>query len=116
MATRSHSGSWIARGVHQTVWTGLLNGDFGDAVTEAMLPIHEVSCAGTFGAGGNVNLQGSNDGVAWSTMKDQGGTTLALGAAVTRLCQDNPLYIRPQVSAGDGTTSLTVTLISQGTP
>lgn len=84
-------------------WTPLANGDNG-----ARYELHNfidvtVQVFGTFGAGGSVQMEGSNDG----------GTNWAIiGSAITaaglvRLAAA-PKHIRPNVTNGDGSTALTV--------
>lgn len=74
-----------------------------------------VQVLGTFGAGGSVTLQGSNDGgTTWATLTDQGGNNLTFTAAGLKHVQQLTEYIRPLVTAGDGTTSLTVYVFFRG--
>ena len=74
---------------------------------------------GTAGAGGTAKLQGSNDG---ATVPVFGGITLALlrspdsvviSATGESLFQilESPVWIRPLVTAGDGTTNFTALLM-----
>ena len=68
-----------------------------------------VQVTGTFGTGGHVKVQGSNDGGAtWATLTDPQGNDLDFTAAkvemITELCE----LVKPIVTAGDGTTSLNV--------
>lgn len=62
---------------------------------------------GTFGTGGSVQLEGSNDGVNFYKLSAAAltapGVFAPLGPA------ERPKYIRPNVTAGDGTTSITIT-------
>jgi hypothetical protein len=86
------------------------------------LPLHRdisVHIFGTFGTGGTVLIQGSNEVAASPTSAmtlnsaDVDGTApypLSVTAAKLRQVLDAPVKIRPFVSAGDGTTSLTVIL------
>lgn len=68
---------------------------------------------GTFGAGGTIVIEGSNDGIAWATMTDQNGGNMSYTTATLKQMTEAPLYIRPRVTAGDATTSLTVVLVSR---
>ncbi len=65
---------------------------------------------GTWGAGGTLVLQGSNDGTTWFTLKDAGGTAISFTSDGLRQVLENPVYIRPFVSAGTG---VSVTAILQ---
>lgn len=106
MATRTQTtdaNSQLADGVLRT-WAGLLNGDNGDAGGSYITASFQVS--GTFGAGGSVSLQGSNDGANWYALSPTALT--AAGGFGTLGVAEHPRYIRPIVTAGDGTTNLTV--------
>lgn len=61
---------------------------------------------GTFGAAGSVQLEGSNDGLNWGKLSPAALTAAGCFAPLGN--NENPKYIRPHVTAGDGTTSLTV--------
>lgn len=98
--------------VNVTTWTALANGDTGAKVQFASHPDKTVHILGTFGSGGTVSLQGSNDGTNWVILTDPLGNAITLTAEGLKVVMENPLYIRPIVSAGDGTTDLTVILTS----
>ncbi|CAB4165266.1 hypothetical protein UFOVP821_32 [uncultured Caudovirales phage] len=98
-------------GVQLVTWSGLLNGDDGAPVE---LPTHadrSVQVTGTFGASGNVNIEGSNDGTNYATLSTPASVALAITAAGIKAVLELPRYIRPRVTAGDGTTALVVTLL-----
>lgn len=61
---------------------------------------------GTFGVGGSITLEGSNDGTNWFTLTDPQGNAITKTAAGLEVIEEGPRYIRPRVTAGDGTTSL----------
>lgn len=88
------------------VWTAIANGSQGDAASGPYV-YFSASAVGTFGVGGSVRLDGSNDGVNWFALSapalTAAGIFAALGAA------EHPRFIRPNVTAGDGTTAITVT-------
>lgn len=75
-----------------------------------------VQILGTFGVGGTVVIEGSNDGTNYVTLNDPAGAALSITAAGLKGIRENPAYIRPRVTAGDGTTSLTVTLAEAKRP
>jgi hypothetical protein len=66
---------------------------------------------GTFGAGGTVKLQGSNDGTNWYDLADPQGNAISKTAAGIEQILEMTQFVRPFVSAGDGTTSITATLV-----
>jgi hypothetical protein len=70
-----------------------------------------VQITGTFGAGGSITMQGSNDGTNWFALTDLQGNAITKTASAMELITEAPLYLRPLVTAGDGTTSLTVKLL-----
>jgi len=74
--------------------------------------IRSVQITGTFGAGGTCVIEGSNDGTNYATLADPQGNALSFTAAGIEAILENTKYIRPRVTAGDGTTSLTVTLLA----
>lgn len=68
---------------------------------------------GTWGAGGALVIEGSNDGTNYFTLTDQANAALTLSANALKTVRDTPLYIRPRVTAGDGTTNLVVVAAMQ---
>lgn len=66
---------------------------------------------GTFGVGGTIKLQGSNDGTNWYDLADAQGNAISKTAAGIEQVLEMTQFVRPYVSAGDGTTSLTATLV-----
>ena len=98
-------------------WTPLTNSgsdvgvpydDFGN--TDRSLQLN-----GTLGVAGACTIEGSNDGVNYFTLKDQGGNAMVLTALGLYGFQSGllPRYVRPRITAGDGTTSLTVILLAR---
>ncbi|MCW5745835.1 MAG: hypothetical protein KIT36_06515 [Alphaproteobacteria bacterium] len=113
MATRSaQSIADEERFVVRFRWTGLLNGDDGAPVKFGPFADRSVQVTGTFGAGGTLLMEGSNDGgTTWATLKDPLGANVSFTATGIKMVGDLPYQIRPRVSAGDGTTSLAVHLM-----
>lgn len=92
-------------------WTGLLNGDDGAPAQWVDFADRCFQVAGTFGTGGSCTIQGSNDGTNWSALADPQGNALTFTSQKIEQALELPRYVRPIVTAGDGTTSLTVTLV-----
>lgn len=95
-------------GQSTVVWSGIANGQSGTfAPSVSGYGKVFVQVTGTFGSGGSIELDGSNDRVNWvklsPTALTSAGFFAALGAA------EKPKYIRPACTAGDATTSLTIT-------
>ena len=66
-----------------------------------------VQVIGTFGAGGTIVVQGSNDGgTTWATLNDPQGSALSLTAAGVHSVQELSGLTRVNVTGGDGTTDL----------
>jgi hypothetical protein len=103
----------IGNNAHFVQWTPLLNGDSGAPFAMPGFADRSVQVTGTFGAGGTVLIEGSNDGVTYSTLSDPQGVALSVTAALLKEISQICKLIRPRVSAGDGTTSLSVTLLAR---
>ncbi|WP_104839725.1 hypothetical protein [Sinorhizobium fredii] len=94
-----------------TTWTGLLNGDTGAPFAAADWPIKTVQVTGTLGAGGSVRLEGTCDGSTWATLHMPDNNDLVFTALGIEKVLENPLLIRPAVTAGDGSTNLAVRVV-----
>lgn len=121
MATRSATTAGVAVETTQKIgemrhitWTGLLNGDVGAAVSLAEFADKSIQFTGTFGAGGTIVLQGSNDLTSptnWFTLTDPQTSSISKTAAALEQVIEQTVWVRPNVTAGDGTTSLTAKLL-----
>lgn len=98
---------------HVVTWSGLLNGDTGDAHELPHQVEKSAQAIGTFGTGGIVVLEGSNDGINWSTLTDHTGAVVSFGAAGLKQVAEVTRYVRAHVTAGDGSTNLTVVLLAR---
>jgi hypothetical protein len=96
-------------------WTGLDSDDSGIAIECVDYTDRTVTVTGTFGVAGSVTLQGSNDNTNWFALTDPQGNAITKTSAGMELVVEAPVYIRPLVTGGDGTTSLTVTLFCRRT-
>lgn len=104
-----------------TTWAAIPNGDFGDAIKISGAPDKCVQFFGTFGTGGTVVMEGSNDprvetnlgSAIWFPLTDPQANAISKTNASGEQILENPVYIRPRVSAGDGTTAITVILCSK---
>lgn len=113
MVLRVGAGVWIAPSTHQKTWTGVLSGDTFSPLNAPQLQDKTISAVGTFGAAGAVALVGSNDGTNWEPVHQAGtNTPINLTGAGMAALAESPVYLMPQVSGGDGTTSLTVSIVS----
>jgi hypothetical protein len=96
-------------------WLAMANGQTGIPVDLDAYSIRSVQVEGTFGAAGSVSIQGSNDGTNYETLRDPSNTALTFLAAGLKGVLEMTGLIRPNVTAGDGTTALTVTLFARKT-
>lgn len=113
MATVARTTENIVGGTIRVTWTGLTttNTD-GAPIFAPDHPEKDVQVFGTFGAGGSVRIQGSLDaGTTYAALNDVQGNALNVTAAAIERVQETCAQIRPLVTAGDGTTSLTVVMI-----
>lgn len=102
-------------------WTAVPNADYGIPVKISGAPDKCVQIFGTFGASGSITLEGSNDprvesdiaNSVWFPLTDPQGGALTKTSAAGEQLLENPVYIRPRVTAGDGTTALTVILCAK---
>jgi hypothetical protein len=96
---------------HIIRWTGLLNTDTGDRVEMPGSADRTVQVDGTFGAGGTLRWEGTNDGTTYYPLNDPQGNVLDFTVAKIEQVLEITRYMRPRVTAGDGTTNLAVTIL-----
>jgi hypothetical protein len=96
---------------HTVTWSGLLNGDSGSPVVFPGSTVKSIQFTGTFGSGGTIVFEGSNDGSTYFTLTDGDGNSISKTSSALETVYENTLYIRPRVTAGDGTTSLVAVLL-----
>ncbi|HET6497411.1 MAG TPA: hypothetical protein VM285_02985 [Polyangia bacterium] len=103
----------FAEDVRTVLWSGLTNAtsDTGEPFPMASAADRSVQVKGTFGAGGTAVIEGSNDGITYATLNDPALAPLSFNAAGLRQVTELPLWIRPRITAGDGTTDLEVILL-----
>jgi hypothetical protein len=96
-------------------WLAIPNGNQGDSQKLNVYQDRTVHVTGTFGAGGSLSIKGSNDdGATWVVLTDPLGNALTFTAAGMKQITELPHLIRPEVTAGDGTTSINVFLHARG--
>lgn len=116
MTTKAAAKEGIEGGAYLATWTNLTTTDVdGEKVAYAGASDRTVQVVGTFGAGGTVVIEGSNDGTNWATLTDPQGNALSFTAAKVETVMELTRYIRPRVTGGDGTTDLTVILLMRST-
>lgn len=99
--------------IRRVTWGALVNGDAGDVIgpDTALWSDRSIQVNGTFGAGGTLVWEGSNDGVTFATLNAPQGVALSFNTPAMRQVLEGALYMRPRVTAGDGTTALSVVLM-----
>ena len=90
-------------------WSGLANGDSGQALEMPGWADRSVQVFGTFG-GGNLRLQGSNDGSNWAVLTDPQGNDINITAAKIEQVMECVRYMRPLVTSGSGV-NLTISIL-----
>jgi hypothetical protein len=113
MAIRTPTVEIIGERQVRITWSGLLNGDSGAPIDWGNFMDRSAQVKGTFGAGGSVTMEGSNDGSTFNPLSDPRGNGLAITTAKLEQVEDVSYQIRPNVTAGDGTTNLTVVLFAR---
>lgn len=88
----------------------LANGDSGVPHQMTGYADRSFQAEGTFGAGGTVVCEGSNDATNYRTLNDHFGAAASLTAAKLIGIAEVPQWVRPRCSAGDGTTAITVSM------
>jgi len=115
--TYGNDGSTIKVVWETLTYTQLVAEESGDVGSPCPFPEwadRSIQVIGTFGSGGNVAIEGSCDGgTTWAVLNDPSSTALNVTTAKIEGVLENPLLIRPHVTAGDGTTDLDVVLFAQ---
>lgn len=97
-----------------TTWSPLLASDEGDPVRLAVYSDRSVQVSGTFG-GASVTIGGSNDGETYHALSDTSGNPLTLTSGALKQIVELPIFLKPRVFGGDGTTNLKVVLSGRKT-
>ena len=92
-----------------TTWAGLFADDDGEPVRLAVYSDRSVQVVGEFG-GASITIAGSNDGVHYHALTDTAGDPLTLTAGALKQIVELPVYLKPRVFGGDGSTDLKVVL------
>ena len=99
----------------KVTWGPFTLGDTFAPIDLPMFARRSVQLQGTPGAGATVTIDGSNDGVNFVNLTDLQGAALSFTAAgKLEGIAEQPLWIKPTLAGGDGTTALTVTMMFFG--
>lgn len=118
MAVIDYTINNVDSNVRIVTWTPMANSDTGTPYvapqfSDASVQVH-IPSGGAFGAGGNVRIQGTNESSApenWATLNDPQGNALDFTMARIEAILEHVYQYRPNITAGDGTTSLTVRIM-----
>ncbi len=107
---------------YQVVWTGMADTDIGiypptGPTSTDLIPWLDrtFQVEGTFGVGGTLVIEGSNDGTNWEVLTNPQGSALSFTAAGLQQVIEVVMQMRPRVTGGDGTTSLNVSSLYRRT-
>lgn len=92
-------------------WTPMPFGGIGQPMGVVASGDRTVQVEGTFGVGGTCVIEGTLDGANWHTLHDPSGASLSFNGGGLRTVLENVVALRPNVTGGDGSTSLTVTIV-----
>ena len=118
MATAAVTSTRIGTYAFRYSWSALGNGDTGTPVDTTDLAdqtFQVLSTGTTFGVGGTVVLEGSADNVDYFPLRDPSSTVISMTAAGGRGVLEHSRFVRPRISAGDGSTSILVVLFARRT-
>ena len=94
-------------------WVAVANGDTGAPIQTFNLVDLCVTIEGTFSVGGSCTLKGSNDGTNYYALTDPQGNAITKTAAGIEQVTEAPRYIRPEVTAGDGSTAIDIRIVAR---
>lgn len=102
-------------------WSAIANGQSGEYLECAEFSDKTVQILGVFGVGGSITIEGSNDprvitdsaNAVWFALVDPQGGAITKTGATGEAILENPRFIRPRCTAGDGDTNLTVIICAK---
>lgn len=101
----------------RVVWTPLLNGDTGEPVRIPTDSDRTIQLTGTLSVGGELTMEGSLEETptTWFILNDVAGADIVLTVLDGLTVLENVTWVRPNITGGDGSTSLSVTMITRRT-
>jgi hypothetical protein len=91
-------------------WSGLKFGDEAEAFDLGSVASASVQLSGSFGEGGSVALEGSNNGEYFIPLKDVYGSLLVRNKPSIDSLGQHVRFVRPAVKSGDELTDVKCTL------
>jgi hypothetical protein len=117
MAEITYSFEYEDRQILFIVWKNLANGDTGNPLVIPGFTSQTIQFTGTFGSGGLIVMEGTLDSVSasptYTPVERSGGGDLNASNEEFDSVRSNVYKLRPRVTSGDGTTSITVRLFMQ---
>lgn len=95
------------RGITKIVWTGLTDADTATSVRIPHAAEKSVQVDVTSGTP-TCLIEGSNDNTTFTTLNDPSNATLSFSADGLEKILENPDNIRPRISTGTGTVTVTI--------
>ena len=102
---------------YRVIWTNLANNDTGAPVSLPGAADVTIQVFGTFGTGGTVTMEGCLEAtpVNYFSLKDPQGNAMTYTAADAEMVSQVSTHIRPNITGGDGSTSLTIIALFRST-
>jgi hypothetical protein len=104
---------------HKIVWETLTTTNpTGIGIRNPIEGDKTVQVTGNFAGSASLGIQGSNDSTdgadgVWFSLEGPGDSALAFTAAGGDVIKENPAWIRPNMSSGNGSSDLDVTIVSR---
>lgn len=115
MATKNPTITRVGSHTVVAFWENLTSADDGAWLPDIFIDYADrsVQVTGTFGVGGTLVIQGSNESTPTTaaTLNDPSVTALSFTAAGIKQVLEQARSIRPNVTAGDGSTDLDVYMV-----
>lgn len=92
-----------------TTWGGLSFDDDGEPVRLALYSDRSIQVTGEFG-GASVTIGGSNDGITYHALTATDGSPLTLTSGALKQIVELPVWVKPRVFGGTGSTNLNIIL------
>lgn len=104
---------------HVITWSSMAVNDHGEAIKMPGSSDKSVQILGTLSVGGTAQIQGSNvvspsetfASTDFVVLTDPQGNDLNINSLKVEMVTENTLFIRPKITGGDGSTSITVSLL-----
>jgi hypothetical protein len=105
------------RNAYMVRWDGLLNGDEGQAIDLAAYADRSIQILGTPSVGGSARIEGSllplpTLAADYATLTDPQGNNLDCTVVKIEAVSEATRWLRPRITAGDGSTNFSVILLA----